>query len=1252
MAGRFDDSDYDLVIQGLNDGDPGADERLAQFTPEEKAGLKARVAARKALDLGGPGAQAVGRLAELKRQQESQPNYFNTTDGGVIKDDLSPGEEYQGIPGAVKHVVTHPLETLGTAGREAFNMGAGLAYAPAQVMGFPISPPQVPLESSPGAPLNPFALATQAAQSTPEPTSDPTGALKGLVMAPFQSAANVLTQPSTMIQHHPLETALTLGAGVGEGGRVATGIKEMRAATPEVAPPVTPPVAPPVEGAPIPLRPAPATFHGVQETSIPGRPPRPPINLYNLTEDVPEHNLAKGSTVSEQTLRKAGFEPPLGAPPPPSNPTPPQFASHLISQLDSPNPPPLSPRAVAKVGVDVAEPASRFANTLMKLNEPLQRIMGANAQIAGADPIKSSAYIDHLFNGLATMIEKQAYSRPKTWREAMFVTPTMDSAATRHIAANRSAYVMALQSWELGGPTEIFKKGTTLLNRDGVVKWRTQNALKLLWDDRAQAIQARNADLLMERQHLENELESLATSAEPDVAARRTEIHQQLAELPDPSDDRPSRYPMMAPSERAALMKDPAMQDFVKWFQGEWTPMVESMSNEAGIGARLRGPLGGYVSFADAWVEPKEVGPSSRGAWGQGSRSPYDVRPRRPKSARTATGAAPEELALSDDLFRYFYNTLADRMVASTKRDLMAELRGAALQTASTIGPMGEIPLRETTIQTSSGPRKVPVRGVTLEKLGGRTEDIYYVPEPYAQLFDYATKAPTKSELEAMSSLNSALTAQIVVLPAEAVRHGWNVVSAVTSTEFFRQYGHTARAMEALAGMHSKMAVAFYKAFNLSGPEFAQRLQRMANSNELRLANWEHTPEKGGVLQVASKGKYNPFRLLKDSVFGYPGAAKGVRGMETRLRAVIDMAMEEADPTMSDPAKARRINDNLGTYVKEVVPPLAEGLQKVYPFARARTALVKQGLRTMGSRDIFGRLNPYIGLAAASTVAQCLIANKLLDDQHRWPFEVPGWNPGSLILFEWNGRKVSIGADLIMNPLYRAGKATGITRAVEQALAGQKDPGSYVSEFGRNELNFLTSWAGPLATTAIVAGSGSVPYVTADHKLLSIEETSMAGSEAGKGHTRLKTVIKQAIPAMAKGREWADASGYQPRPTDEPWKSLYAVSDLFGVAPNISSVNPESGAQVSTYYRSADEAKQIAFEALQAARNVSPDQSVQLAFIRDYVNRHTNPSMIVLDGDKPKPANIFSYEIAISAFKNQLPRRAKGKAMSQLQPTR
>ena len=59
------------------------------------------------------------------------------------------------------------------------------------------------------------------------------------------------------------------------------------------------------------IKPAPAIFRGWQER---GRG-KSPIALYNLTRGIPGH--PKGSTVSDATLRAAGFTPP---PPPKNNP--------------------------------------------------------------------------------------------------------------------------------------------------------------------------------------------------------------------------------------------------------------------------------------------------------------------------------------------------------------------------------------------------------------------------------------------------------------------------------------------------------------------------------------------------------------------------------------------------------------------------------------------------------------------------------------------------------------------------------------------------------------------------------------------------------------------------------------------------------------------------------------------------------------------------------------------------------------------
>ena len=91
---------------------------------------------------------------------------------------------------------------------------------------------------------------------------------------------------------------------VPEGATPAKAIKPAPAPSPQFE---LPPAAPGVPG------PIPATWLGWQPRSKGA-----PLALWNLTKDVPGH--AKGSTVTAETLRSLGFEPPKPSEPPPSPP--------------------------------------------------------------------------------------------------------------------------------------------------------------------------------------------------------------------------------------------------------------------------------------------------------------------------------------------------------------------------------------------------------------------------------------------------------------------------------------------------------------------------------------------------------------------------------------------------------------------------------------------------------------------------------------------------------------------------------------------------------------------------------------------------------------------------------------------------------------------------------------------------------------------------------------------------------------------
>lgn len=126
--------------------------------------------------------------------------------------------------------------------------------------------------------------AQQAALTPPEPPKSQQILEQSAKPPPL---ANVATEIATQTKQSPF--------ALQDGVNKMTQVEAPAPALPQVVEPGTP---------------APATFVGIQE-GIPGNPKFPDRELYNLTQDIPSHNA--GSTVSRETLEKAGYEVPKQA---------------------------------------------------------------------------------------------------------------------------------------------------------------------------------------------------------------------------------------------------------------------------------------------------------------------------------------------------------------------------------------------------------------------------------------------------------------------------------------------------------------------------------------------------------------------------------------------------------------------------------------------------------------------------------------------------------------------------------------------------------------------------------------------------------------------------------------------------------------------------------------------------------------------------------------------------------------------------
>ena len=744
---------------------------------------------------------------------------------------------------------------------------------------------------------------------------------------------------------------------------------------------------------------------------------------------------------------------------------------------------------------------------------------------------------------------------------------------------------------------------------------------------------------------LESELETIVT---PDVMERIKGGEDPAATLTV------NRYRKLTGEDRFAVQNDAQVQQALQYYRDtimkEWLADAES----AGIMGRIgTGEFGTYHHarwFRQAKDLPKELRDTKpRLQVGvPGIRQPTAALKLRAKAARKATGAVPEGLVYEDALFHQILNTYTDRLFAKTERALWDAVRAERV----TASEGGLIPLR-----TKDG---FKVTNVTLLKKRGKDGleiDKVSVPEPVAKAYNRAIGVGNTANLKALNRLSNLATAQVVILPAEATMHGMGVLFALGNLPPIAKT-FVGRGIETFAPVYGKLALALKRGTELEGPRLEKLLKDMSEAAALRLTNFEGAPfaksfvsniDKsiqrligkvpviGKPLAKVTGAVLSPITQLKDFVFGHPGTNKGLWGLETRLRAIAWETMKAADPSLSNFDLGRLVNDQFGTYVTKLAPNFAEAMRPFYPFARARTALTKTGLRFVGGFNSLGRYDWRIHTNLVTTAASLALITKMIDDDKRWPWEVPGFNGKSLLL-KIGGRTVGIPMRNVFQPLQRTLTATGAGSFVRDFTRKEVDVDQMGVNYIREFFNFGLSWLGPLASSAFVLGTGSAPFVT-EGGLLPLERKALSGSIAGKVKTRAIAAFKQAIPLIGKtAKDMEGAVKVVPR--NQMLRAVYTVADIFGFAPFLGDEYFEERQETTVQRRFNREWRPMALQIAFEARNQPIEE--RPAFIIEQVRLRGRDDVLVTTNRGVQPASAAMMQLAFSA--SLVPQKGLAKA--------
>jgi hypothetical protein len=656
-------------------------------------------------------------------------------------------------------------------------------------------------------------------------------------------------------------------------------------------------------------------------------------------------------------------------------------------------------------------------------------------------------------------------------------------------------------------------------------------------DDRARALESRdNADLAAYRQQLSDAraqaLSDAQTASDAHTRNERFNDAEQIAS--SLSELGPADYDVkkMAEAKRTELLADPKMQRILQYWNEKIAPEIEQMTDNLDIKKRLTGPLGLYTKFrqldmneAKRLQRTRPVGtyvPTGEGNYASrvgspSSQAPWSVRPGYSGSAHMATGKIKPGFAYENDIRYMLENTYRDRIAASAKNDLRQSIRDSSLGSKSTLA--GQPVPRSVMV----GGRPEAVIPLTLESANGITEDTYYVPATVAETYANAMQAADSSKLRKLWDLgSSAATTQVILLPAEAVRHGFNAISNVMGSRFMYKYGSLAEMGETLLaagtlGM-SKMATAINRAHSLEGPALAELIEQYGKAGGLRLSGYEGTNiQRSAPIRAAEK--IPGIRPLKDVVFGDPGSSKGFRGMETRLRIVVGEAIREMEPGITNTELAAKVNDAYGTYVGKLAPELTKLIGPADPFARAGVGLTRSGVKLLRGKDVTGQYSPLVHVQVAGTLAAIAIYNKLLDDEKKWPWEHPDYRFGDIMVLRRGGRTYRESFADLAGPLKRGSEFTGLTSVSNALIRGERNLGVLANEWMRGVRNAVVNRASPLLKAIATLTTGQSLAQAPSGDFYHTVKPSMSGAKGGLIPSRVKEAIGSGVPAASKAFE-------------------------------------------------------------------------------------------------------------------------------------
>lgn len=956
---------------------------------------------------------------------------------------------------------------------------------------------------------------------------------------------------------------------------------------------------------------APVEYKGFQ----PGFEDKPGFHLYNLTEDIPGHT--KGSTVSEKTLRAAGYTPPA----PPA-----EVVSKVAPTLQTGDVP-----SAVQAGFRTTSTQASAPHLIQDMTDLVTSAIGDRLK---SDAVGQAEAVEFIKKHLDQAVEAlhQFKNTRGGFAPALGHTRAVDPAFYDHTVGDIGSRSFALYQHNQYARQllSVLGEGLNLKDRKASLPELTQRLDffgKIMMDDASKAVDMKNTRVAELQRTYKDTVEQAeeAITQEKDVAKRkemRAALTQKkvglkmeleaLGHTPD-TPIATNRLPQMTSQELQTEQANPLWQRAVQFHIDNLQKDLESRAEGAGVESRLYGPRGTYMPLK-RYERISDAPKNAKLVTAEGSvAGPFDFTRTRTRAAKGRTGAIPPGMFVSMDYMEHALAGRSERYQSFYRRQMQQGMIDRDLTE-----PDGTHP-DTTTLPDGRTVKVVPT--TLLDFNTGMEFRRVWTPKPIADGYNLAVSKPWNDTLLATKLLNGYATAALVMMPAEATMHSLNMAAVLAATDKVGAHRGLAGDAAQWAPIVGKWGLALDRMMQQRGAHLAENMQTLAENQGLRTSYFRSLGTTAEAVKEVTKGwEKNP----KEWVFGFPDGA--TPALEARMRSALLDVVREGEPGITNSDAVRRVNAMAGTYTTKLAPLVAKILGPIYPFSRATTALGRTGVQVMlGVDPVTGRWSPKGFLQNVVTpVAAGLLLGKMLDQKGQWSTEKPGYQTGD-IMFDRNGTTYRIPLRLYLQPLYRGLTATGVRSAIDQYI---QDEGEHafkripslatlqdveVAQL-RGARNYAGNLLGPFLRSLWVLGTGQVPYQLPTGDMLKVEKASLNSPLT----ERLKAATAQGVAPFQKLEE----KGGNNLPT-ETGRKINRALGVLGVNIKAEPTSKQQAILASQNSAFKEKVDTIIGDAIRESRNEPPDQ--QSAYIMQTLRDRLPARGLIFVHGKPTP--VFSYAI-------------------------